>query len=112
GQAKSGHMANSQAKVCVDAILRALADRAPDQAPKTSAVAFPPITSNTAGWTSTTYMYDTTTKLMRPVTAVDITSADDVTSNLVNPAEAPSPSQEIHDEGRDWLTNLLSDSFA
>ncbi len=107
GQSKSGHMANSQAKVCVDAILRALAGLAPDPAPKTSALAFPPITFNTASWTSSTFMYDPTTKQMRLVTG-----ADTGVANLANPGEAPSPSQDIHDEGSAWLTNLLSDSFA
>jgi len=52
-------------------------------------------------------MYDATTKKMRLVTGADTGVPD-----LANPGEAPSPSQDIHDEGSAWLTNLLSDSFA
>ena len=103
GQAKSGHMANSQAKVCVDAILRALASPSvipssltADPAPKTSAVAFPFITRDTASWSSTTYA------LVGGVMTAVVT---------VPPGEAPRPTSDIREEGAGWLTNLLSDTF-
>ncbi|KFX68830.1 hypothetical protein TMS3_0115185 [Pseudomonas taeanensis MS-3] len=97
GQAKSGHMANSQAKVCVDAILRDLAGLEPDPAPKTTAAAFPPITRRTASWTTVTYSFDAATMSM-------------VASSS---AEAPEPTKDVREEeGPGWLINLLSDSFA
>ncbi|AOE85163.1 FAD-dependent oxidoreductase [Pseudomonas sp. TCU-HL1] len=97
GQAKSGHMANSQAKVCVDAIIRALVGLPPDSAPKTTAAAFPPITRDTASWTTTTFEFDPATGTMRAVAGT--------------PAEAPQPTEEIREEMSGWVTNLLSDSF-
>ncbi len=97
GQAKSGHMANSQAKVCADAIVRSIAGLAPDPAPKTSAASFPPITYTTASWGTTTYAYDPASKLMKAVAGT--------------PAESTSPSGDIYEQGNGWLTNLLSDSF-
>lgn len=97
GQAKSGHMANSQAKVCVDAILRALVGLEPDPGPKTTAAAFPPITRRTASWTTATFSYDPAT-----MTMVSTSSA-----------EAPEPTREVREEqGPGWLRNLQSDSFA
>jgi sulfide dehydrogenase [flavocytochrome c] flavoprotein subunit len=98
GQAKSGHMANSQAKVCVDAIVRALVGLAPDPAPKTTAAAFPPITRTTASWTSTTYAFAAASGTMVAVPGT--------------PAEAPEPTEDIREEMTGWLGNLLSDSFA
>ncbi|ENL6833790.1 NAD(P)/FAD-dependent oxidoreductase [Pseudomonas aeruginosa] len=97
GQAKSGHMANSQAKVCVDAIIRALVGLPPDPAPKTSAAAFPPITRETASWSTTTYEFDPVTRTMRTVAGT--------------PAEATAPEKETRKDMSGWVTNLLSDSF-
>ena len=48
GQPKSGHMANSQAKVCADAIIRAFNGEEPDPSPVTSSACFSPITATTA----------------------------------------------------------------
>ena len=95
GQAKSGPMANSQAKVGGAAMVRALAGEGAAPAPKTPAGAVPPITFRTASWTSTTYAL-----VNGVMTAVPGT-----------PAEAPEPSDDIREEGAGWLTNLLSDSF-
>ena len=97
GQAKSGHMANSQAKVCADAILRGLSGLTPDPAPKTSAVAFPPITYDTASWSSTTYYYDAPTATMKAVAGT--------------PAEAASPTQDNYNTMSAWQKNLFGDSY-
>lgn len=48
GQPKHGHMANSQAKVCADGIIRAFNGEAPDPSPVTSSACFSPITATTA----------------------------------------------------------------
>lgn len=104
GQAKSGHMANSQAKICVDAILRNLDNfQAPDPAPKTTAVAFPFITRDTASWSSTTFAFQA------PVLPSTVGTMLAVVT--VPPGEAPRPTSDIREEGEGWLTNLLSDSF-
>ncbi len=58
GQPKSGHMANSQAKVCADAIIRAFNGEAPDPSPVTSSACFSPITATTASWLTASFQYD------------------------------------------------------
>jgi NADH dehydrogenase FAD-containing subunit len=54
---KSGHMANSEAKVCADAIVRALNGEAPDENIATSSACFSPITNKKASWLSTNFIY-------------------------------------------------------
>ncbi len=54
---KSGHMANSEAKVCADAILRVFNGEMPDTDIATSSACFSPITNKTASWLSTNFIY-------------------------------------------------------
>jgi NADH dehydrogenase FAD-containing subunit len=54
---KSGHMANSEAKICADAIVRALNGEAPDENIATSSACFSPITNRTSSWLSTNFIY-------------------------------------------------------
>ena len=57
GQPKSGHMANSQAKVCADAIIRSFNGEAPDPSPVTSSAYFSPIISSKAAWLTASFQY-------------------------------------------------------
>lgn len=57
GVPKSGHMANSEAKVCADAIVRAFNGEAPDENIATSSACFSPITNKTASWLSANFIY-------------------------------------------------------
>ena len=54
---KSGHIANSEAKICADAIVRALAGEEPDQNIATSSACYSPVTSKKASWLSTNFIY-------------------------------------------------------
>ncbi|MCA1979613.1 MAG: NAD(P)/FAD-dependent oxidoreductase [Thiobacillus sp.] len=54
---KSGHMANSEAKVCADAIVRSFSGQAPDTNIATSSACFSPITNKTASWLSANFIY-------------------------------------------------------
>lgn len=54
---KSGHMASSEAKVCADAILRALNGEALDENVATNSACYSPITSRSASWLSTNFIY-------------------------------------------------------
>jgi NADH dehydrogenase FAD-containing subunit len=54
---KSGHMANSEAKICADAIVRSFNGEAPDQNIATSSACFSPVTSKKASWLSTNFIY-------------------------------------------------------
>ncbi len=96
-QPKSGHMANAQAKVCADAILRSLSGLAPDPAPKTASACFSPVTHSTAGWLTAVYAYDAASGTMRVVP-----------ESLV---ESPTISSRNFQRMFDWGANLFTDSF-
>jgi len=62
-QPKSGHMANSQAKVCADAIIRMIANQPIDDLQRlsnltTNSACYSPITFNTATWLTAGFAYD------------------------------------------------------
>lgn len=97
GQPKSGHMANSQAKVCADAIIRSFNGELPDPAPVTSSACFSPITSSTAAWLTASFQYDPVTKAMKRVEA--------------SFAEAPRPTSDAMQQMFFWADNIFSDSF-
>lgn len=67
GQPKAGHIGNSEAKVCADAILRILNNLAPDPAPKTNSACYSPVSRTTASWLSAVYEYNPTTQEMQLV---------------------------------------------
>lgn len=98
GQPKSGHMANSQAKVCADAIIRAFAGEAPDPAPVTSSACFSPITSSKASWLTASFQYDPVAKMMKRVDA--------------SFAEAPEPTSDGMQQMFHWAENIFADSFS
>jgi len=57
-QSKAGQMANAQAKVCADAILKTHAGEAVYQHPVTTAGGFAPLTQNRVNWIGVSYVYD------------------------------------------------------
>ncbi len=96
-QPKSGTMANAQAKVCADAILRAIDGQSPDPAPVTMSACYSPITSKTASWLTASYQYDAATKAMKRVEA--------------SFGEASAPSAENYIDMFDWSNSLFEDTF-
>ncbi len=96
-QPKSGTMANAQAKVCADAILRAVDGQPPNQSPVTMSACYSPITSKTASWLTASYQYDPTTKVMKRVEA--------------SFGEAKAPSAENYIDMFDWANSLFEDTF-
>jgi sulfide dehydrogenase [flavocytochrome c] flavoprotein subunit len=97
-QPKSGHMANSQAKVCADAIIRSFHGEAPDPNPVTSSACFSPITSSKAAWLTASFQYDPATRSMKRVEA--------------SFAEAPTPTSDGMQQMYQWADNIFADSFA
>jgi hypothetical protein len=98
-QPKSGHIANAEAKVCADAILRAFAgDPTPDPAPTTNSACYSPITANTASWLTAVFAYNPSTKAM-----------DVVPESF---GEAPAATEENYEKMFDWAGNLFGDTFA
>lgn len=101
-QPKSGHMANAQAKVCADAILRQLNGEAIDDIARTRAVTtnsacYSPITSNESSWLTAVFAYDETTGQMKVVPG--------------SLAEAGGWNRENFRDMFDWSNNLWTDTF-
>lgn len=96
-QPKSGHMANAQAKVCADAIIRAFNGEAPDPNPVTASACFSPITSDKASWLTASYQYDPVSKSMKRVDA--------------SFAEADRPTSDGLEQMFHWAENIFADSF-
>ena len=102
---KSAHMANAEAKVCADAIVRALNGEAPDTDIATSSACYSPITSKSASWLSANFLYG------------DIVDANGVVKgkgmHRVDLGEAPA-SQVGGDSLEDmytWADSLFSDCY-
>ncbi|MCB1824534.1 MAG: FAD-dependent oxidoreductase [Candidatus Competibacteraceae bacterium] len=98
GQPKSGHIANAEAKVCADAILRAFAGEDPDPAPTTNSACYSPITADTASWLTAVFAYNPSTGAMEVVPE--------------SFGEAPSATQDNYERMFDWADNLFADTFA
>jgi sulfide dehydrogenase [flavocytochrome c] flavoprotein subunit len=97
GQPKAGHIANGEAKVCADAIVRAFAGQAPDPAPMTNSACYSPITYGTASWLTAVFAYDPVSGTMKSVPEAA--------------GEASAPSSENYEKMFEWATNLFSDTF-
>jgi hypothetical protein len=97
-QPKAGHIANQEAKVCADAIVRLLQGQQPDPAPVTNSACYSPITSNTASWLTVVYQYNVTSKTMVAAGA-GVVEADTISSDNF---------QQMNT----WFKTLMSDTFA
>lgn len=96
-QPMAGHLANAQAKVCADAIVRLLSGNAVDPSPVTNSACFSPITNATASWLSVVFAYDPGSRTMRPVPAS---------------SAAGGASRDNYEDMFKWFGNLMSDTFA
>jgi NADH dehydrogenase FAD-containing subunit len=97
-QPKAGHIANQEAKVCADAILRMFSGRELDPAPATNSACYSPITFETASWLTVTFAYDPVSKTMQPVPA--------------SAGEAATRSKDNFEEMNKWFKALMGDTFA
>ena len=100
-QPKAGHIANSEAKVCADALLRDIGLRTeramPDEAPVTNSACFSPITATTASFLTTGFRYD------QP------------SDSLVKIKEASGEAEQINSDNYKmmlaWANNLFAEVF-
>jgi len=97
-QPKAGHIANQEAKICADAILRLLSGRSPDPSPITNSACYSPITADTASWLTAIFAYDPVSGTMQPVPGAA--------------GEAAARSQDNYQEMIKWFNTLMEDSFA
>lgn len=99
GQPKAGHIGNSEAKICADAILRTLNGLDPYPSPKTNSACYSPTSSNEASWLTAVYKYDSATNTM-------------VSANTAVYPAAGTPSSSNYNKMFDWAGNLFSDTFS
>ncbi len=104
GVPKSGHMANSEAKVCADAIVRALAGEAPDTNVTTNSACFSPITSKTASWLSASFNYGDIYDAAGNVKGKGMERVDLGESDRIN--------GDNYEDMFTWANSLFADSFA
>jgi len=98
-QPKSAHMANSQAKVCADAIIRSLNNLSLYSFERlenitTNSACYSPITYNEASWLTANFAYDGVSSM-----------------KLKHLGEAKEWSRENYKEMYAWANNLFFDSF-
>jgi NADH dehydrogenase FAD-containing subunit len=98
GMPKAGHIANSEAKVCADAVIRLLSDGTPYAAPVTNSACYSPITASTATFLTAAFAYDEASASMKVVPA--------------SLGAASSPTAGHYNRMFDWADNLFSDTFA
>lgn len=66
-QPKAGHIANQEAKICADALVRAFNGLPPEAAPVTNSACFSTITQTQASWLTAVFQYDAATQTMMSV---------------------------------------------
>ncbi|NNJ80437.1 MAG: NAD(P)/FAD-dependent oxidoreductase, partial [Xanthomonadales bacterium] len=99
-QPKSAHMANSQAKVCADAILRSLAGLPSNSDERvknitTNSACYSPITYDEASWLTANYAFNVETGMMEKK----------------HGGEADHWNKDNYEEMFAWASNLFTDSF-
>lgn len=97
-QPKAGHIANQEAKVCADAIVRLVSGGLPDPEPVTNSACFSTITMSQASWLNAGFQYDPAARAMAPVAAAGGASAG--------------WSQGSFEDMGVWFRSLMSDTFA
>ena len=97
-QPKAGHIANQEAKVCADALVRYFAGVAPDPAPVTNSACFSTITRAQASWLNAVFQYDALSATMKPVAAAGAASSGWSSGNF--------------EDMQTWFKALMSDTFA
>ena len=95
GQPKAGHIGNSEAKVCADAILRTLNGVALYASPKTNSACYSPTSTTEASWLSAVFKYDANEQKM---VISNIAAGESTTSN--------------YSKMFLWSGNLFSDTFS
>jgi sulfide dehydrogenase [flavocytochrome c] flavoprotein subunit len=102
---KAGHVANQEAKICADAIIRLLGGQQPDPAPVANSACYSPITASTASWLSTVYQYDGVNRKM-------VVAANGGNTVGAKATEAATISSANFRQMNTWFSTLMGDSFA
>ena len=105
GLPKAGHVANQEAKICVDAIIRLLGGQQADTAPVANSACYSPITASTASWLTAVYQYD-------PVLRKMAVAANGGSTTSAKATEAAGITAENFRQMNTWFNTLMGDSFA
>lgn len=105
GLPKAGHVANQEAKICADAIVRLLGGQQVDSSPVANSACFSPITASTASWLTAVYQYDPSLRKMLPATNGGVTAGSTAT-------EASAITNSNYRQMNTWFNTLMSDSYA
>ncbi len=105
GLPKAGHVANQEAKICADAIVRALSGQQPDPAPVANSACYSPITASTASWLTAVYQYDA-------VNAKFVVANNGGVTTGAKPVESATISSKNFQQMNTWFNTLMGDSFA
>ncbi|WP_088286058.1 FAD-dependent oxidoreductase [Ideonella sp. A 288] len=97
-QPKAGHIANQEAKVCADAIIRLFGGGQPDPAPVTNSACYSTMTMTKASWLTAVFQYDPANRVMVPVAS---SSAASVGWNA-----------DSFSEMGTWFKALMADTYA
>jgi sulfide dehydrogenase [flavocytochrome c] flavoprotein subunit len=97
-QPKAGHIANQEAKVCADAIIRSFAGLPPDPAPVTNSACYSTITMREASWLTAVFQYDPASRTMQAAAA--------------SSAASNGWSGDNFEQMDIWFKALMADSFA
>jgi sulfide dehydrogenase [flavocytochrome c] flavoprotein chain len=97
-QPKAGHIANQEAKVCADALVRLFGGQPPDAAPVTTSACYSTITMDQASWLHALFQYDPASATMQAVAAASGASAG--------------WSNRSFQEMDEWFNALMTDTFA
>ena len=97
-QPKAGHIANQEAKVCADAIVRLLAGGSPDPAPVTNSACYSTITMTQASWLTAVFQYDPVARAMAAVPAASGASVGWSSGNFK--------------QMNTWFNALMADTYA
>ena len=104
GLPKAGHVANQEAKICADAIVRLLAGQQPDPAPVANSACYSPITAGTASWLTAVYQYDGANRKM-------VLAANGGNTVGATAIESASVSSGNFRQMTTWFNTLMGDSF-
>ena len=105
GLPKAGHVANQEAKICADAIVKLLGGQQPDPAPVANSACYSPITASTASWLTAVYQYDAVNKKM-------VVAANGGNPVGAKATESASINNANFKQMNTWFNTLMSDSFA
>ena len=97
-QPKAGHIANQEAKVCADAIVRLFGGGSPDPAPVTTSACYSTVTMSQASWLHAVFQYDAASRAMAAVPAAFGASASWSSGNFRQMGT--------------WFNALMADTFA